>query len=259
VLLLILTVLSVTCLLPPLGSVLLWQRYNYLNDGLIHACIFSNVVSYFCGTDQIASMMIVAVIFSSMVFLLRHYSDKNAVVSLTSSALLSSAIIFSSYFQERTIFETMMFGDIFSIEWDTLYIIIALIVLMVVFLTVFLNSIVIISLDKNIAHSKKLLLGTIEYITLIMMALIIAVTIKLLGAFLIGSLLIIPAMAGRLISVSPLAMIVRSSIIGMISGISGVAVSFFLDWPLSPSVSVSAIVIYVVLLLLVGSSVKKSN
>jgi ABC-type Mn2+/Zn2+ transport system permease subunit len=213
----------------------------------VHACLFANVVSYFLDMSQIASMMVVGSIFSIMVFLLKRYSNKNAVISVVSTTLLSSAIIFALYFQERTIFEAMLFGDILSIEWSTFYIIIGMLVTSLSLLKIFLNHIVIVSIDLDLAVVKKLPVEYIEFTILIIMALVIAVSINLMGAFLVSSLLIIPAIASQLLSNSPLRMLVIAAVIGLIAGMSGLCLSFNLDWPLSPSISISCVMIYIII------------
>lgn len=245
--LIILTIISISILLAPMGCIMLWNRYNYFHDGLVHACLFSGVISYFLNTPQIISMMIVAVSFSILVFILKFYSNKNAVISLVSSAFLATSIIAASQLNERTLFDSMLFGDIFTINIQSFYLVVGMLVAISVLLWKYIDQIVIISIDPDIAKISQKPIHIIEFTILLMLALVIAISIKLIGAFLIGTLLIIPAIGARLIAKSPVQMLIGSICIGLVSGISGFYLSLTCDWPLSPSISVISICIYILL------------
>ncbi len=245
--LILLTIITISALLAPMGCIMLWHRYNYFHDGLVHACLFSGVISCFLNIPQIISMMVVAIIFASLVFILKFYSNKNAVVSLVSSLFLAVSIILASKLNERALFDTMLFGDVFTIEPHSFFLAIGMLIFMVILIWKYLNAIVIMSLDVDIAKSAKIAVNLIEFALLLMLALVIAVSIKLIGAFLIGTLLIIPAIGARLVAKSPLQMIIFAALIGVVAGICGFNLSLIYDWPLSPSISVISIAIYIVI------------
>ena len=248
--LILLTIISISALLAPMGCIMLWHRYNYFHDGFVHACLFSGVISYFLNTPPIISMIIVATLFSTLVFTLKFYSNKNAVVGLVSSAFLATSIILASKLNERALFDTMLFGDIFTIEWQSFFLVAAMLILVFSLLWKYLDKIVIMSLDSDIAHTSKISIHKIEFAMLLMLALVISVSIKLIGAFLIGALLIIPAAGARLTAKSPSQMIVIAVIIAMVSGICGFNLSLTYDWPLSPSISIISIITYIIISLI---------
>ena len=243
--LILLTIISISILLAPMGCIMLWHRYNYFHDGLVHACLFSGVLSYFLDLPQIFSMMIVATVFATLVFILKFYSNKNAVVSLVSSAFLATSMILASKLNERALFDSILFGDIFTIEWHSLYLVLSMLGIMFVLLWKYLDQIVIMSIDPSIAKISNTPVHFIEFFILLILALVIAVSIKLIGALLIGSLLIIPAIGARLAAKSPMQMIILSVIIGVVSGICGFNLSLAYDWPLSPSISIMSVAIYI--------------
>jgi zinc transport system permease protein len=245
--LILLTIIAISILLAPMGCIMLWHRYNYFHDGLVHACLFSGVVSYFFDTPPIISMIVVAIMFTTLVFVLKFYSNKNAVVSLVSTAFLAISIILASKLNGRALFDTMLFGDIFIIEWKSFFLISTILILMLTLLWKYLSKIVTISLDSDIAQTSKISIHKIEFAVLLILALIIAVSIKLIGAFLIGALLIIPAIGARLVAQSPSQMIIIAIVISIISGLCGFIVSLRYDWPLSPSISIMSIITYMII------------
>ena len=141
----------------------------------------------------------------------------------------------------------MLFGDIFTIEWNDFYIILFMLCAMFLLLIKYLDKIVMIAIDPAIAKTSRISIYYIEFAMLLYLALIISVSIKLIGAFLIGSLLIIPAIGAKMVAKSPLHMIILSVIISIISGICGFYLSLTYDMPLSPSISIVSVCVYVLI------------
>jgi zinc transport system permease protein len=82
-----------------------------------------------------------------------------------------------------------------------------------------------------------------------MIALLIAVSMKIVGVLLITSLLIIPPAAARRIAQTPEQMALGASLIGCLSVSGGLLMSWEWDTPAGPSIVVSACAIFVLLTL----------
>lgn len=245
--LIISSIIALSFLLAPLGCALLWQRYNYFSDGLAHACLFSGIISYFLDFSQIISMMIVSVFFALIIFLLKFISNRNNIISLVSSGLVAAAILFASKIEQVGIIEAMLFGDILSIKQSDLAMIVALDFAMLILLKRYYKTLIMVSLDKDLAKIYNIKVNYIELATLIILAMIVALTIKLLGALLITALLIAPAASARIISRNPRSMIVNSIIISLLSGMIGLYSSFMLDLPVSASIVIICLCTYAII------------
>jgi zinc transport system permease protein len=243
-LLIISAIIALSFLLAPLGCALLWQRYNYFSDGLAHACLFSGIISYFLDFSQIISMMIVSTFFALLIFMLKFISNRNNIISLVSSGLVAAAILFASKIEQVGIIEAMLFGDILSIRYSDLLSIVILDIMILLLLKKYYKTLIMVSLDKDLARIYNINVNYIELLTLIILALIVALTIKLLGALLITALLIAPASTARIISRNPRSMIINSVIISLLSGMIGLYSSFMLDLPVSASIVIICLCIY---------------
>jgi len=243
-LLMLLTILLISFLFAPLGCVMLWQRYNHFSDGLAHACLFSGILSYYLNFPQLISVVVVGLVFASLVFILKFYSNKNTVINLVSSAMIAAAIIFASKIPETSILEKMLFGDILSTSWNDLVTLFVILVIVVLLLSRFLNQLVVLSLSSDLASVNKVPVNILELSVLLILSLVASVSIKIVGALLITALLVIPPAGARLISDTPLKMILYSIIISLVSGIAGFVISFSFDWPLSPTIAIMSVIIY---------------
>ena len=79
---------------------------------------------------------------------------------------------------------------------------------------------------------------------MLLMALVIAIAMKIVGILLITSLLIIPAAAARRFSPTPERMAVLAALIGVVAVIGGLYGSLAFDTPSGPSVVVAALVLF---------------
>ena len=73
-----------------------------------------------------------------------------------------------------------------------------------------------------------------------LIAVVIAVAMKIVGVLLITSLLIIPAAAAQRHARTPEQMAIGASVLGMLAVVAGLSLSWYQDTPAGPSIVVSA-------------------
>lgn len=240
----LLGILAICLLLAPVGCALLWQRYNYFSDGLAHASIFSGILSYFLDLPQIFSLILISAIFALIIYLFKFLSNKNNVVSIVSTAFVASAILIASKLEDQSIINTMLFGDMLAMKLSDLYLIGMIGLISFIFLIKYQQDIVLTALDRDMAKVHGVRVNLIELFSLVLFGLIVALTVKIIGALLITALLITPAAAARLTSNNPIQMIISSLLIAIVSGIIGLIISFGYDLPLSSAIVMVCIIIY---------------
>ena len=84
---------------------------------------------------------------------------------------------------------------------------------------------------------------------MLLMALVIAIAMKVVGIMLITSLLIIPAATARRFSPTPEIMAVFAALIGAVAVVGGLFGSLKFDTPSGPSIVVAALVLFLISLL----------
>jgi zinc transport system permease protein len=159
--------------------------------------------------------------------------------------MVAIAIIFASKIPDAAIVETMLFGDIFSFTKEDLYIIISLDFLVLILLAKFLKPLMLVSVNSDLARVQKISVSILEFMSLLILALVVTVTIKNIGALLITALLVIPAATARIFSTTPTKMIIYSIIIALFSAILGLYASFQFDLPLASSVAIISVALYI--------------
>ena len=153
----------------------------------------------------------------------------------------------------------VLFGDILSVNVNDLLIIwiggaIILLILRFIWKPLFASTV-----NYELAEAEGLNPDRAKAIFTILMAGIIAISIKMVGLLLITGMLIIPAAMARNISDSPQKMVVYSIIGGVLSVILGLFSSLEFNTPSGPSIIAAALFLFILSLLNIKQSIKLKN
>lgn len=230
----------------PLGCLVLWKRYVFFADGLAHASMLAAVISIILDIPILYVGIVNTILFAVIVFKLKTKSGNNASIGLTSSLMISAALILSYIFPNRFNFASLLFGDIVTSDLLDIWILVTLLAIVVTFICCFYRKIILIILSKDIASSRGINIGTLEFVFLSILSFSVIATIKIVGGLLVTSMILIPAMIARIISTSPLGMMVFAASFAQIMNLSGIFLSFFVDLPFTPIIIMCGGVLYII-------------
>ena len=153
----------------------------------------------------------------------------------------------------------LLFGDILAVKIDDLFIIwiggaFILLVLRLIWKPLFASTV-----NYELAEAEGLNPERAKAIFTILMAAIIAISIKMVGLLLITGMLIIPAAMARNISDSPKKMVIFSIIGGLLSVIIGLFSSLEFNTASGPSIIAASLFLFILSLLKIKQSIKLKN
>ena len=153
----------------------------------------------------------------------------------------------------------LLFGDILAVTTDDLLIIwtggaVILLVLKLIWKPLFASTV-----NYELAEAEGLNPDRAKAIFTILMAAVIAISIKMVGLLLITGMLIIPAAMARNISNSPQKMVLFSIIGGLLSVLLGLFSSLEFNTSSGPSIIMAALVLFILSLLNIKQSIKLKN
>jgi zinc transport system permease protein len=153
----------------------------------------------------------------------------------------------------------LLFGDILAVTTDDLLVIwtggtLILIVLKLIWKPLFASTV-----NYELAEAEGLNPDRAKAIFTILMAAVIAISIKMVGLLLITGMLIIPAAMARNISDSPQKMVIFSVIGGLLSVILGLYSSLEFNTSSGPSIIAAALVLFILSLFKIKQSIKLKN
>jgi zinc transport system permease protein len=236
----------------PLGSFVVWRRMAYFGDSTAHAAILGVAISLafelsiYVGTVGVALAMALAV--SAMAG--RGQAIDTALGVLAHSALAVGLVAVSFVPAARLDLSSFLFGDILAVgRWDLAWIWGAAL-LVLALLAWRWQRLITATTNEELAMAAGIDPARERMILSVALALVVALSIRVVGSLLISAMLIVPAAAARNLARTPETMAALASAIAAGSVAAGLAASLWLDTPAGPSIVVSAAAFYAVLLAL---------
>ncbi len=239
----------------PMGCLMVWQRLAFLSDTLGHAAVFGVGLGLMLQLMPIFGVLAVALV---IVFSLARASSFNTSLSETTLAIIShtglaGGIILVGFLPAQTVnLEAILFGDLLATTPGDLASLLLTTLLLLAILLYRWRAFVAVSVSREIAQAEGIEVRRIQFLMYSMIALLVAVMMKVMGVLLIAAMLVIPTTSARLFSRSPEQMVAISLLYGLGALAGGITGSYHFDWQTGPAIVVSA-----TLLLLVSLTVTR--
>lgn len=236
----------------PLGCFVVWRRMAYFGDTMAHSALLGVALSILLDLNIIVSVFLVAIGVSLLLMSLqtkKTLSTDSLLGILSHSALAIGLVIVAFMTWVRIDLIAFLFGDILAVSRGDIAVIwlgAAVVIGAIIFLW---RSLLASTVNPELAIAEGLPVRAANFAFMLLMALVIAIAMKIVGIMLITSLLIIPAATARRFASTPERMAVYASLIGALSVIGGLTGSLHYDTPSGPSIVVAAVVIFVLSLI----------
>ncbi|MDG2451534.1 MAG: metal ABC transporter permease [Paracoccaceae bacterium] len=232
----------------PLGCFVVWRRMAYFGDATANAAILGVALSLALSVSVFAGALTIAFLMALTVNALsgRGFAMDTLLGVMAHSALAFGLVAVSFIQGVRLDLMAYLFGDILALGRVDLAVIwggaLSVFALLAWWWTALLTA----TLNPDLAHASGFNPKREQLILTLCLAVVVAVSIKVVGVLLIAALLIIPAAAARPISTSPERMAVMAGVIGVGSAIGGLHMSLWYDTPAGPSIVCVATVMFIV-------------
>ena len=242
--------LMIAAISGPLGSFMVWRRMAYFGDTLAHAALLGVALGLLLHISISLAVILVCLLLALLLSTLMHRRiiATDTLLGILSHASLSLGLVSLSIFDHEPIdLMGFLFGDLLAIgQQDLMWIALACCVVMIILIWIW-KPLLSITVNEELAQVEGINVAWMRTLLMLMVAVVIAVAMKVVGVLLITSLLIIPAAAARRLSNSPETMAMLASLLGMLSVTGGLALSWFYDTPAGPSVVLIASTLFFLL------------
>ncbi len=236
----------------PIGCFIIWRRLAYFGDTLSHSALLGVAIALLLELNITLSVFIISVIISLLLLLLKRRAtlSSDALLGLLAHASLAVGLVALAFMTwVRVDLMGFLFGDILSITRTDLAVVwIGGFAVLAVF-TFIWRSLFAATVNYELAAAEGARPDLTNLVFMMLVAAVIAVSMKLVGVLLITALLIIPAATARRFSTSPEQMAVIASVIGVGAVCFGLKGSLEWDTPAGPSIVVAALVGFVISML----------
>ncbi len=225
-----------------LGCFVVWRRMAYFGDATAHAAILGVAlalgfsVSIFVGVAGIALLMALSIFALTG----KGYAVDTVLGVLAHGALATGLVAVSLIPGARINLDAYLFGDVLTVSKTDLAIIWGGALVVTLVLWRHWSALLTSTLNPDLAYAAGLNPRREQLVLTLLLAAVVAVSIKVVGALLITALLVIPAATARGLSRTPERMAVIAAGLGAIAALGGLGVSLYLDTPVGPSIVVVA-------------------
>jgi zinc transport system permease protein len=241
----------------PLGCFIIWRRMAYFGDTMAHSALLGVALSLLLDLNLIVAVFVVASLVAILLLLLQRAGtlSADALLGILSHASLSVGLVLLAFMTwVRVDLVSFLFGDILAVSRSDLDVIWGGGVLVLMALIYLWRPLIASTVSEDIAEAEGLSPKRARLYFMLLLALVIAIAMKIVGILLITSLLIIPAATARRWARSPEVMAVVSALVGAAAVVGGLFGSLTFDTPSGPSIVVAALVIFVLSLIPLGRS-----
>ena len=232
----------------PLGCFVVWRRMAYFGDATAHAAILGVVLSLGFSISVFIGVLITAL---AMAFMIHSLSGRvftvDTLLGVAAHGALAVGLVAVTFLPGvRVDLSAYLFGDILAVGHTDLLIISAGSVAILAALWLRWERLLLLTLNADLAAARGIDTSRENMILTLMLAVLVAVAIKIVGALLITAMLIIPAAAARPISRTPEWMAVFAVTVGVLAVFMGLVGSFHWDLPTGPSIVTAATAVFAI-------------
>ena len=254
--------IGVAIITGPLGCFVVWRRLSYFGDTLAHSALLGVTMAYSFQFNIAISVFLISSLIALILIKLQKRTNLpgDALLGLLAHSSLAVGLVVIGFLTFiRFDIMGLLFGDILAVNVTDLLIIwfgggLILLVLKIIWKPLFASTV-----NYELAEAEGLNPDRAKAIFTILMAALIAISIKMVGLLLITGMLIIPAAMARNLSDSPFKMVLFSIIGGLLSVLIGLFSSLEFNTPSGPSIIAAALFLFILSLFRIKQSIQLKN
>lgn len=223
----------------PIGCIILWKRYANLADSIIHSIIFAAAINEWTNINISCCIILSCISILSIKKISKSKKYGTTEVLCVASTLLTSISIIFSKNAEKSV-TTLLFGDILLVNQKDAYLITYMLIILYAYLYFYYNKLIRFIINPDVAKLADPYIDIYNNLFFLIALLIISFIIPVFGAMIISSLLIVPAMIGRVLSSTPNHMILFSIMFSIIIVFVGLSIAYIYDWPTGPTIGLTS-------------------
>jgi zinc transport system permease protein len=235
------------------GSFIVLRRYSLLSETLAHVSLVGVSVGILIGSNPLWMAIAASLIASWMIEYLRSvhqlYSDSILAIFLSGSLALAIIIVSLAGSFNASLF-SYLFGSILSVTSEDLLIMGIAGTAGMALLLLFFKELYFIAFDEEVARASGIRVALLNFMLVSVIAVIIALSIRVVGTLLIGALMIIPPVAAIRFGLGFFKTMLLSIAIALVSVIIGLSASFFFSLPSGAAIVLCLLLFFIAALVI---------
>jgi manganese/iron transport system permease protein len=239
-------------LCPVVGSYLIVQRMALFGDVIAHCVLPGLSLSFFLGIDITIGAFISGILGAGAISWIRSQArvKVDAAMALTFSSFFAVGVLLISVLKNNIDLDSFLFGDILGTTTTDIYRTVSVTILILGTVWLFYKELLFYTFDRTGSEAMGLPVNIIHLGFMAAITLTIIASMQAVGVILVISLLVGPALTAYLLVKELHQMMFLGAIIGAISSLSGVYISFYIkNVPSGPAIVIVSSSLFVLALL----------
>ncbi len=233
----------------PLGCFVVWRRMAYFGAALAHSALFGVALGLLLGVSPTLGIIAVSLAVALMLAGLQSQRQiaSDTLLGILAHGMLALGLVATAMIETvRVDLMAYLFGDILAVGSGDILWIVAGAIAALSALAFIWRPLLAMTVHEELALVEGVPVVLTRLIFMLVIAVVIAVAMKVVGILLIVSLLIIPAAAARPFARTPEMMAMMAALAGRIAVTGGLAASLNWDVPAGPAIVLVAVALFVV-------------
>jgi manganese/iron transport system permease protein len=238
---------------PILGAFVVTRGLAFMGDAMSHAVLPGLVVAFMLGVSPFLAAVPAGM---GVAFLIGVISRRTGVSQDTSIGILFAGLfalglaLLATASSVSVDLEDLLLGQVLAVSGTDVYVTAGLVAIVLVVLYALNKELIFTSFDPVGASVAGLPTARLDYLLLVLLALVIVIALQAVGIVLVMAMLVTPAATASLLARSFIRLMVIGAILGALAAVAGLYISFYADLPSGPSMTLVATAEFVVVALL---------
>jgi zinc transport system permease protein len=235
------------------GTFVVLRRYSLISETLAHSALVGVAVGLVAGYNPLWVAVVIAILSAWLIEYLRSsfalYSDAILAILLSGSLALAVIIVSLGGAFNNSLF-SYLFGSILSVSDSDVLTIVLFGSISLLFLLLFSKELYFIAYDEEVAKTSGVKVQFLNFLLVTVVAIIIALSIRVVGSLLIGALMVIPTVAALQYREGFRNTMLISLFFALFSVIFGMTLSYYFSLPSGATIVLCIIAIFIISLLI---------
>ena len=231
-----------------LGVSLVLKRYSMIGDGLSHVGFGAIAVATAFNWAPMEFTIPVVIIAAFLLLRLSENSSikgDSAIAIISTGALAFGILVASMSTGMNTDINSYLFGSILAMTLNDVLLSVVLSAVVIVLFVLFYNKIFAVTFDETFSNATGIRANVYNMLIAILTAITIVLGMRMMGALLISSLIIFPALTSMRVCKHFKTVVIVSAVISIICFLLGLIISYFFSTPTGATVVVINIGIFI--------------
>lgn len=223
----------------PLGCLVVWRRMSYFGGTIAHGGLLGVAMGLALGIDLTLGVVLISLLIGALLIGLgrQRQVPSDSLLGILSHAALAGGVVAASLLQgQRLDLMGYLFGDVLAVSNNDLAWLAAGGLMVLAIIVALWRTLVAVAVHEDLAAAEGLPVARAEAALIVVLAVTVALAMKIVGVLLIVSFLIMPAAAARPFASTPEQMVLLAAIIGSVSAAAGLGISMSADVPGGPAI-----------------------